>query len=275
MYYWNTTFSIDKDKERFLADHNVERLYVRYFDVVENDRGEAMPNATIKMAENCGMEIVPTVYIHNRCMKNRQDDLAEKILRRVIQMNETHGIGRVGEIQIDCDWTISTRRNFFDFLERLHALTKQKGITLSATIRLHQLSQPVPPVDCGVLMVYNTGDLRKMEVEKPILDLNDVKPYLPLLKGYNLRMAAAFPIYKWDLVFRGGNFVDILHEEGEVPMLETDTIVTRVPTMDDIMACKDAIGKVRPECLDEIILFDINNYNIKRYKPADYEKIFN
>lgn len=277
MYYWNTSFAIDAQKEKFMADHKVERLYVRYFDVVMDGNSEPMPNATIRFdsAVQCRQEIVPTVYVHNDCMKKRHAGLAGKLLARLLQMSETHRTGKVSEIQIDCDWTQSTRQNFFAFLEELHAMTQQKGITLSATIRLHQLSQPVPPVDCGVLMVYNTGDLRMMEVEKPILDLRDVKPYLRHLKKYNLRMAAAFPIYKWDLVFRNGRFVDIMHEEGEIPMLDNDTIITREPSLQDILECRQAVANACPECMGEIILFDLSNYNINRYTSADYEKIFN
>ncbi len=260
-----------------MKEHKVERLYVRYFDVVMDGNGNPVPNATIQFDSvvNCKQEIIPTVYIINDCMRQKQTGLAEKLLSRLLQMNETHGIGKVREIQIDCDWTQTTRQNFFAFLDELHILTQQKGITLSATIRLHQLSQPVPPVDCGVLMVYNTGDLRKLEVEKPILDINDVKPYLGHLKSYDLPLASAFPIYKWELVFRNGKFVDIQHEEGDVPMLESDTVVTREPTLQDILECKEAVAKAKPICLHEIILFDINNYNINRYKQADYEKIFN
>lgn len=276
MYYWNTTFSIDSIKEQFMNEHRVERLYVRYFDVVQNDNGEPVPNATIQFdsAVQCRQEIIPTVYIHNECMKRKNDELAEKLLSRLLQMNETHYIGKVNEIQIDCDWTQTTRQNFYSFLENLHKLTEEKGITLSATIRLHQLSQIPPPVDCGVLMVYNTGDMRKLEVEKPILDINDVKPYLKYLDGYKLKMSSAFPIYKWDIVFRNGKFVDIMHEEGDVPMLETDTVVTREPTLEDILECKKAIENNKPECMQNIILFDLNNYNINRYSSTDYEKIF-
>ena len=275
MYYWNTTFRIDSVKERFIGEHRIERLYVRYFDVVMTD-GKPLPNATILFdsAVSCKQEIVPTVFIHNECMRERHEGLAEKLLGRLLQMNETHQIGKVNEIQIDCDWTQTTRQNFFAFLGELHAMTKDKGITLSATIRLHQLSQPVPPVDCGVLMVYNTGDATKIDVEKPILDINDVTPYLKHLKSYDLKMVSAYPIYKWDIVFRNGKFVDIMHEEGEVPMLETDTIVTREPALHDILECKKAVGKSKPDCLNEIILFDLNNYNINRYKPTDYEEIF-
>lgn len=275
MYYWNTAFKIDSVKEKFLENHRIERLYVRYFDVVMTD-GQPMPNATIQFdsAVSCKQEIVPTVYIHNECMRARHEGLAEKLLSRLLQMNETHQIGKVNEIQIDCDWTQTTRQNFYAFLEELHAMTEAKDITLSATIRLHQLSQPVPPVDCGVLMVYNTGDATKIDVEKPILDINDVTPYLKHLKSYDLKMVSAYPIYKWDIVFRNGKFVDIVHEEGEVPMLETDTIVSREPTLQDILECKKAVGKSKPDCLNEIILFDLNNYNINRYKTIDYEEIF-
>lgn len=277
MYYWNTSFKLDAAKAKFMKEHKVEKLYVRYFDVVQGADGAPVPNATIQFdsAVECRQEIIPTVYIHNDCMRTKQDGLAEKLLSRLLQMNETHHIGKVKEVQIDCDWTMTTRQNFFSFLEKLRGMTRKKGITLSATIRLHQLSQPVPPVDCGVLMVYNTGNLRKLEVEKPILDINDVKPYLGHLKSYDLPMASAFPIYKWELVFRNGKFVDIQHEEGDVPMLETDTVVTREPTLQDILQCKDAVAKVKPGCMREIILFDVNNYNINRYKQDDYENFFN
>jgi len=275
MYYWNTTFGIDSVKEQFLKEHSIERLYVRYFDVVMTE-GEPMPNATIQFdsAVSCKLEIVPTVYIHNECMRQPAVGLADKLLKRLLQMNETHSIGKVNEIQIDCDWTQTTRQNFFSFLEELHALTKTKGITLSATIRLHQLTQPVPPVDRGVLMVYNTGDLTKIDVEKPILDIEAVKPYLKHLDQYDLKMASAYPIYKWEIVFRNGKFVDIIHEEGDIPMLETDSVVTRQPTLTDILENKKAVGNTKPDCLNEIILFDLNNYNINRFTSDDYEKIF-
>ena len=191
MYYWRTVFSLSKEEYGFLHDRDVKRLYIRYFDVALNDNGEPMPNATLKMREEGlgikdvadeGMEIIPTVYIMNDCMAQRHDGIAEKLLRRVMQMNETHSIKGVKEIQIDCDWTVKTRAVFFSFLEELRQKAAMEGISLSATIRLHQLSQPVPPVDRGVLMVYNTGDVTRLDCHHPILDLKDFEKYLPNLK---------------------------------------------------------------------------------------------
>ncbi|MCF0202557.1 MAG: hypothetical protein HUK08_04255 [Bacteroidaceae bacterium] len=276
MYYWSTVFRIDSAKAEFMEAHKVEKIYVRYFDVVNNDNNENVPNATIQFdsAVACNQEIIPTVFIHNECMRSNDTLLADRLLKRILQMNETHHIGKVREIQIDCDWTLSTRKQFYSFMASFREKLHKEGITLSSTIRLHQLSQPAPPADKGVLMAYNTGDFRKLSVEKPILDIRDVLPYLKNLADYDLPVATAFPIYKWDLLFRNGKYIGIMHEKDELPMLNGDTIVQRQPTIDDILSCKKALLNTRPDCMDEIILFDLNNYNINRYNQKDYEKIF-
>ena len=58
----------------------------------------------------------------------------------------------------------------------------QKKIRISSTIRLHQLAQTPPEADYGVLMCYNTGDLKDFNTKNSILDVKDVKPYLKYLK---------------------------------------------------------------------------------------------
>lgn len=283
MYYWRTVFSLSKEEYGFLHDRDVKRLYIRYFDVVLNDNGEPMPNATLKMREeglgikdvaNEGIEIVPTVYIMNDCMAQRHDGIAEKLLRRVMQMNETHSIKGVKEIQIDCDWTMKTRAVFFSFLEELRQKAAMEGISLSATIRLHQLSQPVPPVDRGVLMVYNTGDVTRLDCHHPILDLKDFEKYLPNLKEYDLQLSAAYPLFTWKVLYRRGKFVGIIHSDDELPVLPTDSIAVRQPDMAHIMEAKRAIGKLRPDAHSEIILYDLSKQNITRLNKNDYETIF-
>ena len=111
IYYWSTTFQLDSTKRTFLKEHQINRIYLRYFDVVVDDNGEPMPNATVRFKDSIPqqLEIIPTVFIVNDCMKKDVSDLPEKMLRRILQMNETHHVGKVKEIQIDCDWTGSTR----------------------------------------------------------------------------------------------------------------------------------------------------------------------
>lgn len=277
MYYWSTVLDIDSLKAAFISGHGVRKMYVRYFDVVLNDAGEPVPNATLrfKSAVPEGIEIVPTVYIVNGCMAADTTLLARRLFDRVMQMNETNGICGVKEIQIDCDWTRRTEKRYFAFLRTLCSLARAEGIDVSATIRLHQLSMEAPPVSRGVLMMYNTGDFTDLKCEKPILDMRDAAPYLRNLGGYDLPLASAYPIFGWRILFRGGRYVGIMHRDDDLSVLTGDSIVTRTPAIDDILEAVNAVGRRRGDANSEIILFDLSGQNITRYKPDDYEKIFN
>lgn len=276
VYYWSTTLRMDSVKEQFMREHNVSRMYIRYFDVVEDESGRLVPNATLRFvtAVPKGIEVVPVVYIVNSCMRRDISGLAEKIYRRVRQMNETNDVAGVKEIQIDCDWTMRTRSVYFSFLRQLRSMAGADGIKLSATIRLHQLSQPAPPVDRGVLMMYNTGDFTDLACRKPILDMNDAAPYMSRLAGYGLPLAAAYPLYSWRILFRRGRYVGIMHADDDLPVLPGDSIVERRVEMADILKAKDAVSRKRADANSEIILFDMSNQNITRFKSEDYEKIY-
>lgn len=276
VYYWSTTLRIDSVKQQFMLRHNVSRMYLRYFDVVYGDDGMPVPNATLRFLTPVpkDVEVVPVVYIVNSCMAAADTSLAYKIYRRVRQMNETNGIGGVKEIQIDCDWTMRTRSVYFSFLRQLRSMAGADGIKLSATIRLHQLSQPAPPVDRGVLMMYNTGDFTDLACRKPILDMNDAAPYMPRLAGYGLPLAAAYPLYSWRILFRRGRYVGIMHADDDLPVLPGDSIVERRVEMADILKAKDGVSRKRADANSEIILFDMSNQNITRFKSEDYEKIY-
>ena len=277
VYYWSTVLDIDSTKQAFIDRHGVSRMYVRYFDVVIGEDGSPVPNATLRFRTGVprGMEIVPTVYIVNDCMVADTARLAGLILKRILQMNATNDIGGVKEIQIDCDWTRRTRQRYFGFLRTLRAMAAERGVKVSATIRLHQLSEGAPPVDRGVLMMYNTGDFTDISCQKPILDTRDAAPYLRHLAGYGLKLAAAYPIYSWRILFRGGRYVGIMHRDDDLPVLPGDSIVTRAPSLDDITTAAGAVGSRRPDANSEIILFDLSRQNATRFKPDDYEKIFN
>ncbi|MGI6222439.1 MAG: hypothetical protein ACOYJG_02380 [Prevotella sp.] len=275
MYYWRTSLQLSQEEREFLRLHHVTRLYVRYFDVVNEESDGNQPNATLTFDDSLpkGVEIVPTVYILNDCMRHDDPLLAERILKRVRQMNETHDVGKLKELQIDCDWTMQTRQRFFAFLKQLRDLCHQNDVQLSVTIRLHQLSQPVPPADRGVLMVYNTGDVTQLSNEKPILNLDDVKPYVHYIDDYELPLSAAYPLFTWRVLFRGGRYVGILHGD-DLPILRGDSIVTRQPSLQDILEAERVIGKRRPDAHSELILYDLSKQNIQKFHSSDYEKIF-
>ena len=185
-------------------------------------------------------------------MHQKHKGLAEKLVRRIQQMNETNDIHGVREIQIDCDYTAKSRQTFYEFLKEVREKWKGK---LSATIRLHQLQMAPPPVDYGVLMVYNTGDPQRFMERNPILDLRDVKPYLRWLDDYALPLAAAYPVFSWQRTIHN---VEVSH----------------TVSSDEILRVKQFIEETSPRLRHSIITYHLDNENIKRYKPDTYEKIY-
>ena len=282
VYCWQTTFAPnDSTVAAFIRHQRITHIYLRYFDVVMTN-GTPMPNASVNVVGRVpkGVTVTPVVYITNDCMKaigqnhTEATDLANKILRRVGQMTSTLQLGPVNELQIDCDWTITTRRSYFDFLSTLRNLAHDQRLQLSTTIRFHQLTQPVPPADRGVLMAYNTGDVRNINNRYPILDIADVKPYLRYLSTYQLPLSTAYPIFSWRVLFRGGHFVGILHSDDDYPILPGDKIIKRDTDLRHILEAHQTISELRPDAHDEIILYDLQTNNIKRFQASDYEKIY-
>lgn len=277
VYYWSTTLNMDSVKTAFMRNYDISRMYIRYFDVVADQSGRAVPNATLKFATDVpqGIDIVPTVFVMPECLRQDRSRLASLIVKRVVQMNETNDVYNVKEIQIDCDWTQSTRQLYAEFMQAMMRECHSRHLKLSSTIRLHQLAQTPPPADRGVLMMYNTGDATDIRCHKPILDMHDAAPYLPRLNDYKLKLSTAYPIFAWRILFRGGRFVGFIHNDGEYPILPSDSIALRQPSAADIIEAVNVIGIRRPDANNEIILFDLNNHNINRLKHKDYEKILN
>ena len=255
VYFWRTDLRLDSTELAFLQRYHINKVYCRYFDVVIDEEGaEPKPNATITFSNTLpdSIELTPTVYITEDCMHQKHAGLAEKIVKRIRQMNETNDIKHVSEIQIDCDYTSKSRKNYYQFLEEVK---EAWGQTLSTTIRLHQLSMEAPPVDYGVLMIYNTGDPRKWEERNPILDIRDVQPYLKRLDSYPLPLAAAYPVYQWVRTIRN---IRIEHTVGA----------------DEILRVKEAVEKERSSLKNVIVTYHLDKDNINRYKPETYEEIY-
>ena len=269
VYYWRTELRLDSTERAFLAAHHIDKVYCRYFDVVmdiplhADAHAEQQPlsNATIAFADTLppGIALVPTVFITEDCMHQSHDSLAALVVRRVVQMNRTNGISGVNELQIDCDYTDRSRQVFYQFLREVRAeLDKQQPrdiTTLSATIRLHQLAMPAPPVDYGVLMLYNTGDPRRFMERNPILDIRDVQPYVRLLPSYSLPLAAAYPVYRWQRQVQG---VRIEH----------------TVEASEILSVKQLVEEKRPELSRHILTYHLDKENINRYNNDTYEAIY-
>lgn len=307
VYFWRTSLSLDSAERDFLSTYGVKKMYVRMFDVVLRG-GKPMPNATITGLDSVpgGIAVVPTVFIMENCLSADTSSLAENLVSRVAQMCETHGV-EAHELQIDCDWTVKSMKTFYALLADIRRRTERMGWTLSATIRLHQLSMPVPPVDYGVLMMYNTGDMRIKDGTNPILDAKHVAPYLKYLKDYDLPLCAAWPCFEWKLLYAGGEFKAILYSamlddttryrrvapdryvvvrRHDAPEYNSDlsamswidvgdTIVVAHPGEDVILGTQAKVIELRPEMSVQTILYSLNSEQMKLYNTDFYEKIFN
>ena len=77
------------------------------------------------------------------------------------------------------------------------------GIDFSVTIRLHQLDElDKVPADRGVLMLYNTSNLKNYTWTNSILSYDAVKQYLSRVpKTHTLDLDFAYPTYSWGIWF--------------------------------------------------------------------------
>lgn len=225
IYHWKTTFDLNEEELAFLRDNDIRRMYVRLFDVdldssPINRHDGLVPIGTtrFKSAVPDGVEIVPTVFITTKAIlslggeNDTPRSLAEKIFKRAKNMASYNDLGQMREIQLDCDWASSSQKAFYEVCKEMKKIAGKDSVLVSATIRLHQLRLDPPPVDRGVLMVYNTGAIRQPGTKNSILEAADVETYLGGdAASYKLPLDFAYPAFGWGVLFRGGSYQGILH----------------------------------------------------------------
>lgn len=225
--------------------------------------GAAVPVGTLKWNYDTpsaawkDLTIIPTVFITNRTfskvsagevevlaektsqkIQQLSEQLAEQMLWNAYEMDEDEEweaagrrqdsikqawLGRIKEVQIDCDWTASTKERFFQFLEALKR--QDPNLSLSCTLRLHQYrdreQSGIPPVDRAILMCYNTGNIRNVSEDNAILDSRVVSQYLQG-KAYPLPLDAALPLFSWGVWFRGETYQGLLQGWDEAYVQKQD-----------------------------------------------------
>ena len=159
--------------------------------------------------------IVPVVYIVNDALTRPgfQPRAAAASLFDSLQ-----GWSGWSELQVDCDWTPSTRAAYFALLDNLGKKLHAEGKSLSATIRLHQVkyrSQTgVPPVDRGMLMAYNLLPPTDAGEKSSILDDGELAGYLPSMKSYPLPLDTALPVFGWVAQWEGPRLLGLIDDAG-------------------------------------------------------------
>ncbi len=238
-YYWRALFQLSAEQRRAVRELGVARIYLHLFDVGWSER-EAEPETiapvTFAPGERApdGIEIVPVVFVANQVFKQLPRAESAAFARRVWDQVRARA-ERLGfdprEVQLDCDWTETTRDPFFAFVAALRELARADRVALSATIRLHQVKYRertgVPPVDRGMLMFYNMGRFSAASGDRAIFDPEAAGRYLGRVADYPLPLDVALPIWAWVLHVRDGGVHDLL-QSADPAELETLPFLARI-----------------------------------------------
>lgn len=193
-YYWENIYN-EKEVN--------EKLYIKVLDIAYSTKMEVI--STIFNSKP-NKDFVPTIYITNETMKNVDYELISNMI--IKKLNSFDFI--YNELQIDCDWSGSSKSNYFKLLEDLKNKTNKK---ISATIRLHQIKYydktGIPPVNYGVLMYYNMSNIADYQTNNSILDNNIAKQYHYNFDTYSLKLKLALPLYSQAIQFRDNKALDI------------------------------------------------------------------
>ncbi|MGM9713455.1 MAG: hypothetical protein ACI3Y5_04980 [Prevotella sp.] len=280
IYYWRTVFSLSDSEREFLKRENIGRLYLRMFDVTD-DTPMPVPNATLAFAQPVprGIEVVPTVFVTVEALRHAADSgivekLAGKIATRIMAMCSWNGIDNWHEIQLDCDWTKQTQEAYFTLCREVKK--RAGGRLVSSTIRLHQLTQQAPPVDYGVLMVYNTDRFNSYKTRNSILDITTVETYLRNCHSFRLPLDVALPIFEWDILFRDETFVRIMKRHNVQPGTG-ETVRHEEVSASELEATQRLLNKylhLEPKAYSTI-LYHLDSANIKKYSHEAIKTIYN
>lgn len=282
VYYWKTVLDINNYEMDFMKKHNVKRMYTKFFDVSTDNlydgQGEQpVPIATLVFNKstdsirNKGIEIVPVVFITVEALRLKKP-IAKRIVKRVDDMCRANHIA-YNEIQLDCDWTKGTKKDYFQLCHYVKQLMHKMGKGLSSTIRLHQLRNTLPDIDYGVLMLYNTESLQNPSVKNSILSSDAVKVYMRHARS-NRHLDFAYPTYEWTLWFRGKKFMGI------IPLGESKdvdgTLRHEQSDFNEIMRTKRII---KPSLKDinypsSTIIYHLDSINLSKYSDHEIEKIY-
>ncbi|MEN9609665.1 MAG: hypothetical protein RLZZ628_479 [Bacteroidota bacterium] len=300
-YYWKQVPQrLDTTQ---IHELKLNRMYVKFFDIDWRVGDGAYPREafarnidSVKMP----MEVVPVVYIMNPVFQKADSAALTLLTQKLIEKMGT----KYPEIQLDCDWSGSTRDKYFNFLRQLRAALP-KTVLLSATIRLHQIKDKakmgIPPVDRGMLMMYNFLNPSDFNERNSIFEAAEAKKYLKNNAKYPLPLDVALPLFRWGIVYRSSKYFNLfnnfnskaadsllfLTKKGRFYEVNADTVFRKeylrygdkikIEEIQDadLIACATLAAPLVKKTNDlHIAYFHYENDLITTFKPETYEQVF-
>jgi len=307
-YYWKTLFDLSETEQSQIGRSGSTRLYVRMMDIDwDTDRQEAVPVSPVLFRKRFpdSLRMIPVIFIVNNTLQNLHNKsirlLASKIIRFTEAKVKQAGVQVFSEIQIDCDWTRTTKDNYFLLLRELDRQLPHKLI--SVTLRLHQYknrSLGIPPADRVMLMCYNMGNLRKYGQHNSILNIPEMKRYLDAGQvEYPLPIDIALPIFRWTVVFRSKQYAgitrispgefenkllfkkvknslyEVQRDIAEYGIRKRDELRYEAVTFDELKSVAQLISKsVKLQDSLNIVYYHLDDNLLNNYQNGQLEEIF-
>lgn len=293
MYYWKMKME-DESQNPFLS--KLDQMYIKLYDVKWRQTGAYPASKQMNLPKLDSIfqkPIIPVVYITNEVfLKSDSIQVMELVQNLGLGLKDYQSMTDAwAEIQIDCDWTESSKSRYFQFLSAFRkAFPKQK---ISVTLRLYPFKYAtkmgIPPVDKAMLMAYNVGQIQRWGTNNSILEYAEAKKYLTHSK-YPLPLDLALPTFGWYVWFSHGKMKGIVYEE-EFKHLEAncrskgnnrfylledietdkslfqkgDEFRMEFPSEKDIKSTYNRVMELYPE-VNRIVFFHYNTSNIQRYE---------
>jgi hypothetical protein len=309
-YYWKQSWTGNTTELQYVKQLPAKRLYIKMFDVdLDEITKEPVPVAIFRQRAPFpdSVEIVPVVFIMNEVWGKADTSLAPKIALLLQQLCDSIPAARMPEIQLDCDWTKTSRTTYFSFIQQIKEQPFFQHRQLSATIRMHQLkylaSSGVPPVDKGLLMCYNMGDLHKYGDHNSILDVATINTYIGnnRVAAYPLPLDIALPLFEWSVLFRNGQYIGILRNVGEQELnntllfthrgerlytvqkdtllngylLQKGNVIRRETSSNKVLETSARIVAAQRQAYDPIIIFyHLDSVTLHNYPLDELQKIY-
>lgn len=225
-YCWQDRY-LESEIIKHLKDVQISKLYVKLFEV---DYTEALGNypfsknkpSTYSFSDLDSIQIVPVIFIKNEIFKFNDEKSLDKLADNIVFLIEKYSydidyynnkekIFNYDEIQIDCDWTKSTKDKYFYLLTKIKQLSNKK---MSCTLRLYAYKYPdimgIPPVDKASLMCYNLMKPLSEKNKNSILDISEFKKYLNKKRSYPIHLDIALPSFFWTQLYQNNQFVSLI-----------------------------------------------------------------
>jgi hypothetical protein len=309
-YYWKSVLNLTSFEKQKLDSLKVKTIYIKFFDVDWDEAAKKpLPVAKLQYTNGIplkGFSIIPTVFITNECIQkidsSQIKQLAENIYSLILEIKQANGFDSIPEIQIDCDWTAATKDKYFQLLNNLKLQTTNHK--LSATIRLHQIKflskTGVPPVDRGLLMCYNMGNLKNPATNNSIIETEELKKYTGNLSRYPLPLDVAFPLFNWKVMYRNNIYSGLIqglpdavfsnsfcNKTGNRYQVLKDTLLQgydlrkgdmlrdEQSDIKEVLAAAEEIGRHLKNTPLRVSLYHLDSVILSKYSTHELESIYN